>query len=91
MRTLVYNVRIMRTLLEKALFEAGGQAHIARSIGVSRQTVNKWKRCGFPVEVCAPLETATAGIVLRKLTRPKDWRTHWPELAAQEAASEASE
>ena len=81
----------MRTLLEKALFEAGGQAHIARAMGVSRQTVNQWKRCGFPLEVCAPLETATDGVVTRKLTRPSDWRKHWPELAAQEAAAEVSE
>ena len=72
----------MSKQLDKAFFYAGGQAEVARLLGVSRQAITTWKSRGFPIKRCLTLETITRGIVHRKLTRPKDWRRIWPELVA---------
>lgn len=76
----------MRTKLDDAFYAAGGQAEVARALGVERQLITSWKKRGFPISRCQPLEAVTNGIVHRKLTRPKDWRKHWPELAGKKAA-----
>lgn len=81
----------MRTPLENAFFAAGGQAAVARKLGIARQRITNWKRRGFPVGMCKELEEATNGRVHRKLTRPKDWRKHWPELANPKAKAFAME
>ena len=75
----------MHTPLDKAFFYAGGQAEVARLMGVSRQVVTSWKQRGFPIRHCIPLETVTRGIVHRKLTRPADWRRIWPEMVKTKA------
>lgn len=77
--------------LKEAFFYAGGQAEVARLMGVSRQVVTSWKRRGFPIARCIPLETVTRGIVHRKLTRPKDWRRIWPEMIGLKAVSTATQ
>lgn len=71
---------MIRTPLDNAFYMAGGQSGVARLMGVERQTVNGWKSRGFPVRLCERLELVTNGILHRKLTRPNDWRKHWPEL-----------
>ena len=75
----------MSTPLDKAFIYAGGQAEVARLLGVSRQVITSWKSRGFPIKRCIPIETVTRGIVHRKLTRPKDWRRFWPELVKPKA------
>lgn len=88
MRTCIYNV-FMRTPLDNAFYAAGGQATVARALGISRQRITNWKGRGFPVGQCKPLEDATGGLVHRKLTRPLDWRKHWPELVKPRKAKAA--
>ena len=70
----------MSKQLDQAFFFAGGQAEVARLMGVTRAAVSAWKSRGFPIKHCIAIETVTRGIVHRKLTRPKDWRLCWPEL-----------
>lgn len=79
----------MRTPLEQAFFRAGGQAEVARRLGVPRGRLTDYKRRGFPVKECVRIEEVSSGLVHRKLTRPNDWRIHWPELAKPRAKKAA--
>lgn len=75
----------------------GGQAALARALGVSPAVVNQWVSGvrPVPIERCVAIERATAGAVTRRDLRPDDWRDIWPELvdviATEPAASEAGQ
>jgi len=60
-----------------------GAANLARSLGVTPQAVNAWKKGErpVPVERCVEIEHATDGAVTRRDLRPDDWERIWPELA----------
>lgn len=70
-------------LANKACEAAGGQAELARKLGVSPSAIQQW-RTGLrpiPIQYCSAIEKATGGLVTRKDLRPDDWKTIWPELA----------
>lgn len=68
------------------LKKRGAKALLAKSLGISRATVNSWTtshakcRRPIPIKHCILIEAATSGLVTRKDLRPDDWRTTWPEL-----------
>jgi DNA-binding transcriptional regulator YdaS (Cro superfamily) len=66
----------------KACEVLGGQAPLARLLGVSSPTVNQWVkgRRPVPIEHCPAIEAATQGAVRRWQLRANDWRRIWPEL-----------
>lgn len=60
----------------------GSLSELARDIGVSRATLNQWKKRGeVPVRYCVQIEQLSNGAISRKDLRPKDWQLYWPELA----------
>ncbi len=61
--------------LNNAIDIAGGQAALARKIGVVPQVVNNWVRRGnVPAEHCPAIERATDGKVRCEALRPDvDW------------------
>ena len=72
--------------LSKVVAFLGGDAALARELGISAPAVSQWRKRGTPIraEFCAAIERATGGAVTRKELRPDDWRLIWPELAEQE-------
>ena len=68
--------------LETASKILGGNAPLARALGVSPQAVGQWLRDQrtVPPERCVQIETLTEGKVTRRDLRPGDWWRLWPEL-----------
>ena len=65
------------------LFDRRGfQAALARRFGLSRATINEWRKGGIPVPYCAGVEEECGGEFTRMDFRPADWQNIWPELAA---------
>lgn len=64
-------IRKMETIsaIEKASMILGGQAKLARALGVTAQSVTKWKR-RIPAERVLGIEAATNGYVTRHELRP---------------------
>jgi len=58
--------------LQKAVNICGGQASLARAIGVTQPNIWYWLNDGkhVPAEHCASIETATSGEVTRHDLRP---------------------
>ena len=80
--------KAMPNAIQSAADHLGGQAALARAIGVAPPTVNQWikgKR-PVPVEQCLAIEQATSGKVTRRDLRPNDWLTIWPELERRKTA-----
>lgn len=67
----------------RAAAELGGQAALARALGVSAPTVAQWiaGTRPVPVERRAEIERVTEGKVTRIDLSPDDWWLIWPELA----------
>ncbi|MBN3851970.1 helix-turn-helix domain-containing protein [Paraburkholderia sp. Ac-20340] len=61
----------------------GGNAALARAIGVKPPTVQQWVNGErkVPPSRCVAIERLTGGDVTRKDLRPTDWAEYWPELA----------
>lgn len=74
------------TSRKQAVSDAGGNAAVARRLGVSEQTLSNWMNRGIPIEYCARFEEATEGRWRRSQERPDDWRLIWPELAGRDSA-----
>ncbi len=72
--------------IDTAAAACGGLAKLAEVMGESAQTVSNWRARGVPIQKCAQLERATAGIVTRRDLRPDDWHRIWPELVGTEGA-----
>jgi len=70
------------TALQKACAAAGGQAALARALGVAAPTVNQWVKGLRPIPIhhCSVIEELTQGAISRKQLRPDDWHRIWPEL-----------
>ncbi|WP_168793570.1 transcriptional regulator [Paraburkholderia aromaticivorans] len=64
----------------------GGNAALARAIGVKPPTVQQWVNGERPVPPsrCVAVERLTHGEVTRKELRPDDWAEYWPELELAE-------
>ena len=75
----------LRTYLDSAGRGAG--AALARNLGVKPVMVTQWAQGAksVPVARCVAIEKATGGAVHRSTLRD-DWRDHWPELDAPQAA-----
>lgn len=69
--------------IQVACKSVGGQASLARAIGVSPAVVNQWVSGvrPVPVERCVAIERATHSAVTRRDLRPDDWHLIWPELS----------
>lgn len=72
----------MSTAISTAATQVGGQAHLARLLGVAPPTVSQWASGIRPVppERCVEIERVTNGLVTRRHLRPDDWHRIWPEL-----------
>jgi len=71
-------------LIQSACDKVGGQASLARLLGVAPPTVQQW-RTGerpVPIERCVAIERATSGAVTRQDLRPDDYWLIWPDLPA---------
>jgi DNA-binding transcriptional regulator YdaS (Cro superfamily) len=62
-------------VIEKAVSRIGGQAALAKAIGVTPAMVYQWLtgRRPVPAERCAAIEAATSGAVTRADLRPDLW------------------
>lgn len=74
--------------IKDAVRTVGGQAVLARLLGLTAPTVNQWVNGVRPVPIywCLPIEQATSGAVRRWDLRPDDWHRIWPELIGTEGA-----
>lgn len=63
----------------------GGNAALARALGVKPPTVQQWVKGERPVPPnrCVAIERLTQGGVTRKELRPDDWADYWPELTSE--------
>lgn len=75
--------------VERACSLIGGQAALAKTIGVKPPTVHQWRTGTRPVPIVfsKSIEDATSGAVTRQELRPVDWHLIWPELAGPESTS----
>ena len=70
-----------------SLFDQKGfQTRLVKRFGLTKATVNHWRRTGIPVVYCAGVEEECDGEFTRRDFRPDDWRVIWPELAEAKAA-----
>lgn len=78
-------------LVAHACEKVGGQAELARRLGITAPAVQQWRTGERPVPVqhCAAIERATEGAVRRWDLRPTDWWLIWPELVGTPGAPEA--
>lgn len=61
-----------KTIVDRAIEEAGGITPLATTLNVSVQLVSMWKKRGrIPAEQCIPVERATGGKVTRYQLAPK--------------------
>ena len=74
----------MSKIIQKAVESAGGQAALARAVGVKQQHVWNWlnRDRRVPAERCADIERATNGAVTRAELRPDVFGELKPEDAA---------
>lgn len=72
--------------LNQAIANHGGPARVAGILGVSVQRLCNWTERGVPTEMCAAIERATKGDVMRWHLRPHDWWQIWPELIGSRGA-----
>lgn len=74
------------TNMHIACVAAGGQAQLARDLGVTAGAVNHWVTGARPVPIqhCVAIERLSKGAVTRRDLRPDDWHLIWPELAESE-------
>ena len=56
--------------LSKAIEAAGGQATLARALGITYQAIDSWKKRGTPGPRVLEVEAATGGKVSRHELRP---------------------
>ena len=72
--------------ISRACSAAGGQAELARQLGVSPAAVAQWRsgRRPLPIRHVMTIERATAGAVTRRDLRPDDAHLIWPDLAESE-------
>ena len=56
--------------LSKAIEAAGGQAALARTLGITYQAIDSWKKRGTPGPRVLEVEAATGGKVSRHELRP---------------------
>jgi len=54
--------------LNRALKAVGGQANLARALGITIQSINAWRKC--PPRRALAVEHATGGLVKRHELRP---------------------
>lgn len=59
--------------VRRAIQFAGGQAALARAVGVKPQAVHQWKQGRVPAERVIAIERATQGTVTRAMLRPDLW------------------
>ena len=73
---------IQTSEVEKACNLAGGQASLARMLGISAPTVNQWASGTRPVPIhqAIAIEIAFKNQVSRRRLRPADHHLIWPEL-----------
>ena len=70
--------------LNEAIRVTGGQAKLARAMGISTQTVHNWlSRGNVPAERCIDIERATGGAVTCEELRP-DLAERWAYLRGTE-------
>lgn len=71
-KVLPYSVPMMKKAIERACEQMGGQAALARVLGIKPPTVNQWVKDGRPVPVhrCPGIEQATSGAVTCEELRP---------------------
>lgn len=78
--------------VERACAIVGGQAVLARAIGVAPSFINQMvhgsRGVGYINAVA--IERATEGAVTRRDLRPDDWHLIWPELSAPAESKEAA-
>lgn len=74
--------------IQAAADAVGGQAALARRLGVSPGLVNQWVKGRRQVAVrhCVAIERMSG--VNRRLLRPEDWQDYWP--VARRKATDAS-
>lgn len=74
--------------IERAVALLGGQAELARQLGLSRPTVNEWVKGGRPIPPrhCVSIERLTGGKVTRRQLHAK-WAEIWPELVIRKAVA----
>lgn len=72
------------SVVARAIELAGGTAHVARSLGLSRQAVYFYgtgvRRLN--TDHGAALESLAGGRVTRQQMWPQSWKRIWPELAS---------
>lgn len=72
--------------VKKAAKILGGQAKLARALGIFPVNVANWitkdvsRHRPVPPAKCVAIEHLTGGKVTRRELRPNDWRDLWPEL-----------
>ncbi len=68
--------------IKTAAAEVGGQAALARHLGVTPPTVNQWVKGErpVPIEHCPAIADLSHGKATRQQLRPDDWHRIWPEL-----------
>ncbi len=70
----------------KIVKAAGGAAKVASLLGISSQAVSQWKE--IPIKYASRIEDGLG--VSRKILRPDDWRSIWPELIDSKPTQEAA-
>lgn len=62
----------------------GGTTAVAKLLNVKPPSVHGWRSGGIPddklIRLAPILERITGGEVSRKILRPDDWQSIWPEL-----------
>ncbi|MGI4935545.1 MAG: transcriptional regulator [Janthinobacterium lividum] len=71
--------------IEQACASVGGQASMAKRLGVAPAVVNQWVKELRPVPIiyCCAIERESG--VSRKMLRPNDWHLIWPDLKSRSA------
>ena len=73
--------------VKKACELAGGQASLARALGLTPPTISQWASGERPVPIiqaCA-IELLFPEAISRRRLRADDWHLIWPELASEAA------
>lgn len=86
-------LRMNTKSLHKVVELMNTQAALARSLGVSKPTVNQWvnARRPVPARFCVLIEHLTKGAVTRQDLRPQDYWRIWPDLPEPTKTDNVSE